>query len=131
MNSSALSRTLNLVWALVLALTLPAAAQVQGGNISGIVRDEQGAAVPGSDVAVQGADATFRAVTERDGAFRFLNLEPGGYRITATLAGFRAGVRDVVVAVGKNVDAPIELRVAPVRESVTVTAPAPMLDARM
>jgi hypothetical protein len=122
-------RSLILSCAVLLVTSLPAVAQTQGGSISGVVRDQQHAFVPGADVSVQGSDATFRFTTAVDGDFRFLNLEPGTYTITATLSGFRTAVRDVIVAVGRNVDAPMELRVAPVIESVTVSAPAPILDA--
>jgi hypothetical protein len=112
----------------ILALALPAAAQTPGGNVTGSVRDEQGAAVPGSEVSVHGPDATFRFTTNGDGAFRFLDLPPGRYNLTAALSGFRPATREVIVAVGKTVDAPLELRVAAVAESVTVSAPAPILD---
>jgi Carboxypeptidase regulatory-like domain len=115
--------------AVLLATAFPAVAQTQGGSVSGSVRDEQRAVVPGADVTVQGSDATFHFTTELDGAFRFLNLEPGTYKITATLSGFKSAVRDVIVAVGRNVDAPMELRVAPLVETLTVSAPAPILDA--
>ena len=114
---------------LLLSPATSAIAQVQHGSVSGIIHDEQGAAVPGSSVTLQGSDATYRFTTELDGAFRFLNLDPGTYRVTADLSGFRAAVRDVIVAAGKNVDTPIVLRVADLSESITVTAPAPMLDA--
>jgi hypothetical protein len=112
-----------------LAITFPATAQTQDGSITGSLRDEQGAAVPGADVAVRAADVNHHVTTERDGAFRFLNLQPGSYTITATLSGFRPSTREVVVAVGRNVDAPLELRVATLTESITVSAPAPILDA--
>lgn len=114
---------------LLLALISPAVAQTQSGSINGVVRDEQGATVPGADVTLQGSDATYHFTTELDGAFRFLNLEPGSYRLTADLSGFRMAVREVIVAVGKHVDVPIVLHVAAVAESITVTAPAPILDA--
>jgi hypothetical protein len=122
----------NIYFALLLVVltALPGFAQTQDGSLTGSVRDEQGAAVPGSDVTAQGSDATFSFVTERDGAFRFFNLAPGTYRVTASLAGFRTVVRDVIVAVGKNVEVPVTLTVAPVNETVTVTAAAPILDAR-
>ena len=122
-------KQLGIVFALLLALASPAVAQTDGGSITGSVRDQQGAAVPGSDVSVQGSDATFRFTTGLDGAFRFLNLEPGTYHLTASLSGFRTVERDLIGAVGRNVDAPIELRIASLAESVTVVAPAPMLDA--
>src|SRR4030095_15356597 len=120
-------KRLLLACAVVLATVLPAVAQTQAGSISGVVRDEQHAVVPGADVSAQGSDATYHFTTELDGAFRFLNLQPGTYKITATLSGFRPAARDVIVAVGRNVDAPIELRVAPVVEALTVSAP--ILDA--
>src|SRR6185369_13088542 len=109
-----------LACAVVLATALPAVAQTQGGSISGVV--------PGADVSAQGSDATYRFTTELDGAFRFLSLQPGTYKITVTLSGFRTAVRDVIVAVGRSVEAPMELRVAPFIETVTVSAPAPILD---
>src|SRR6266850_4913910 len=92
--------------AVLLATALPAVAQTQAGSVGGSIRDEQHAVVPGVDVTVQGPDATFHFTTELDGAFRFLNLEPGTYKITATLSGFKSAVREVIVAVGRNVDAP-------------------------
>jgi carboxypeptidase family protein/TonB-dependent receptor-like protein len=114
---------------LVLGLSRLAAAQTaDGGTVSGVVRDQQGATVPGCDVALRGSDATYRLTTGRDGGFRFLDLEPGSYKLTATLTGFRPAVRDIVVAVGRHVDAPIELGLAQVEQQVTVSAPAPILD---
>ena len=112
----------------VLALASSAFAQAPAGSITGVVSDQQGAAVPGADVAVIGTDATFHVTTSADGAFRFLNLEPGLYTIAAALDGFETTRRDVIVALGKNVDAPIRLRVAGLVASVTITAP--MLDAK-
>ena len=114
--------------ALLLALALPAFAQTPGGTVSGAVRDEQGAAVPGSEVTVRGSDATLRFTTGTDGNFRFLDLPPGSYELTATLQGFQPATRVVIVAVGRTVTAPLQLRVAPVAETLTVTAPSPILD---
>src|ERR1017187_2998694 len=122
-------KNLYIVILFLLALISPAVAQTQSGSINGVVRDEQSATVPGADVTLQGSDATYHFTTELDGAFRFLNLEPGSYRLTADLSGFRMAVREVIVAVGKHIDAPIVLHVAAVAESITVTAPAPILDA--
>ena len=74
---------------LTLAMAVPALGQTQDGSVSGSVRDEQGASVPGTDVAVQGIDVTHHFTTGSDGGFRFLNLQPGPYTITATLQGFQ------------------------------------------
>src|ERR1700687_657239 len=119
-----------IVCALVLGSVLPALAQVQGGSISGKVMDEQGSVVPGAAVSAQGADAAFESTTEPDGAFRFLNLAPGSYRLTAVLQGFSIVVREnVIVDVGKNADVPISLKVGSITETVTVLAAAPIVDA--
>ena len=37
--------------------------------------------MPGSNVTLQGSDATFHFVSDADGSFRFLNLEPGRYTL--------------------------------------------------
>src|SRR5437762_12179265 len=86
------------------ALATPVFAQTQDGSVTGSVRDEQGATVPGSLVEIQGSDATFRFTTDTDGAFRFLNLQPGRYRVSASLSGFRTAQREIIVATGRNVD---------------------------
>ena len=39
---------LGLTLALMLALALPAMAQIQGGKITGMIKDEQGGVLPGS-----------------------------------------------------------------------------------
>jgi len=113
-----------------LGLVSSAVAQTQGGSVTGSVRDDQSATVPGSAVEIQGPDAAFRFTTDADGAFRFLNLQPGRYRVTASLTGFRTAQRDVMVTTGKNVDVTMTLSIASIGTSVTVTAPMPMLDAR-
>src|ERR1044072_2086774 len=87
-----------------------ASAQIQGGSISGTVKDEQGGVLPGVTVTAQGVDATQTFVTEATGEYRFLNLAPGPYKVTAALQGFTPVVRDgIVVSVGKSVDLPLTL----------------------
>ncbi len=117
--------------ALLLACGSPALAQVEGGNITGVVRDEQGGVLPGVAAALQGTDATRTFVTPIDGAFRFLDLAPGSYTLTVTLNGFRTLVREnLTVAVGKNVDLSLLMKIAPVAETVTVSAATPQVDPR-
>src|SRR5476651_173306 len=87
--------------ALILAYALPAFAQIQGGSVNGIIKDEQGGVLPGVTVTAQGVDATQSFITESSGEFRFLNLAPGPYKISAALQGFATVVREhVIVAVG-------------------------------
>jgi len=111
-------RSILYICACGLALAIPAVAQAHGGSVTGIVKDEQGGVIPGADVSLQGSDASYPFVTDRDGTFRFLSLEPGLYKLAASLAGFKTAQRDVIVAAGRNADAPLTLRIAAVTESV-------------
>ncbi|PYR23701.1 MAG: hypothetical protein DMF98_17855 [Acidobacteria bacterium] len=121
----------SLIVALVLACATPALAQIQSGTVSGSARDEQGGVLPGVLVTAQGVDATQTFVTDANGEYRFLNLAPGPYKITATLQGFTTMVRDnVIVAVGRNVELPLTLKVAAVAETITVTGQSPIIDTR-
>ena len=76
-------KRMSVTLALLLAFALPAFAQIQGGSISGTIKDEQGGVLPGVTVSAQGVDATQTFVTEATGEFRFLNLAPGPYTVTA------------------------------------------------
>jgi hypothetical protein len=73
---------------LVLGTVAPASAQEQTGNLFGTVADTQGEALPGVRVEVTGIGAPRVQITDSNGAFRFVNLDPGGYQLTASLEGF-------------------------------------------
>jgi hypothetical protein len=116
--------------ALCLAIATTAFAQASG-TVTGTVSDEQGGVLPAVTVTIVGNDRTATFVTEADGKYRFLNLPPGTYRLTAELSGFSTVVREgVVVIVGQSVDLPIHLKVASVQETITVTGDSPIVDAK-
>ena len=117
---------------ITLMAVLPADAQIAGGSISGTVTDEQKAVLPGVSVTIQGTDRTLTAVTDETGKFRFLNQPPGSYTVTFELAGFAAIRHEgVVVAVGRDADLPVTLRLATVAESITVTGESPIIDTKV
>jgi hypothetical protein len=119
------------ILALLLGLAASGRAQVQGGTIGGTVRDEQGGVLPGVMVTLQGVDATRETVTGADGGFRFLDLAPGPYQLTAALPGFSTIVQDkIVVAVGKAVDLRLTTKIAGITETITVSGGAPTIDTR-
>ncbi|MCC7416526.1 MAG: carboxypeptidase regulatory-like domain-containing protein [Acidobacteria bacterium] len=123
------SRCATLALLALIAAGVDARAQVQGGTISGTVTDEQGGRLPGAVVIAQGLDATLSINADAAGEYRFLNLAPGPYKVSAGLNGFTTVVRhNVIVMVGRNVDLPMSLRVAVVAETVTVTGESPMVD---
>ncbi len=123
-------KRLGFVLAALLAAA-PALAQLQGGSISGTATDEQGAVLPGVTITVRGLDRTQSAITEGSGQFRFLNLAPGPYIVSAVLQGFTTVVREnVIVEVGRNVALPMALKLASVEETVTVTGESPIIDTK-
>jgi len=115
-----------------LIAVVPAAAQISGGSVSGTVTDEQKAVLPGVTITLQGTDRTQTAVTDEAGRFRFLNQPPGAYIVTVELAGFARVVREgIVVAVGRDADLPVQLRLAAVAETITVTGESPLVDTKV
>ena len=110
-----------LLLALLLLFAITAHAQLTGGNITGTATDEQGRTAPGVTVDVRGTDITQTFTTDGDGRYRFLDLAPGSYKVTASLQGFTTIVRDhVIVDVGKTVDLSVQLKVSPIDEVITV-----------
>ncbi len=77
---------------LLLALATPGLirAQVAGGSISGTVRGEAGAAMPGVRVSI--TDATSSAartlITDTDGFYSAPDLPPGNYELSVSAPGF-------------------------------------------
>lgn len=109
----------------------PAAAQEQTGSIQGIVKDAQGAVVPGATVEASTAGKVGAITTTSDtqGIYRFPALPPGVYDVTATLAGFApAKVTEVNLALGQILKVDLTLTVATVAETVQVTAESPLID---
>ena len=74
-----------LLLAFVAAFAPAATAQVQSGTVSGVVQDQQGGVLPGVTVTLAGSDRTLTFVTGEDGRYRFLNVPPGTYKVTAEL----------------------------------------------
>ncbi|HZT78213.1 MAG TPA: TonB-dependent receptor [Vicinamibacterales bacterium] len=105
-------------------------AQIAGAQVTGVVHDQAGAAVPGATVTVTDV-ATNRqrvVVSSADGVYAAAGLAPGDYRIEVDLAGFKPMRRDGVrLATGETARLDFDLAVGSVQEAITVTADAPML----
>src|SRR5689334_8789643 len=81
----------------VLVMTvLPAFAQVGGGQISGLVADGNGGALPGATVTATNTETGVArsAVTSSGGLYTVGGLRPGEYRVDVALSGFRSARRD-------------------------------------
>ena len=106
--------------AVILAGT-PAIAQ-ETGTVSGTVTlRENSGLVDGAVILVVGTGAF--ALTD-DGRCEFTNVPVGTYMVTAERERLSAGRQMVTVSAGVTATADFELSLSPVREEVTVTAPA-------
>src|SRR4051794_4362368 len=76
----------------------PAHAQVAAGELTGIVKDQAGTAVPGAAVIVTNIATDLQRVvsTNDTGVYTVAGLPPGEYRIDVELAHFRAVRRSAV-----------------------------------
>jgi carboxypeptidase family protein/TonB-dependent receptor-like protein len=105
-------------------------AQEVTGSIQGEVKDQHGAVVPNALVTVSSAQRSFKATTDKEGAYRFISLQPGVYTVAASAKGFtEAKVENVTVELGKTLNVVVEVRAAGTSETVTVTgASEPIVD---
>ncbi len=101
------------------------------GELVGKATDDQGAILPGVTVTISGP-ALMRAqiaVTNDRGIYRFPAVPSGTYKVTFDLPGFATLVRsDVVVPVRQTVTLDIQMKVATLQETVTVTGESPIVD---
>ena len=123
-----------LVWLAVLLLiatvTGVGIAQETTGGLQGTVKDPSGAVVPNTKVVITGTSlvGSKNLVTDSSGYYRFANLPPGTYTITATAQGFNTYKRDVVVEVGHLPTVNVALQVGAAGTTVEVNASAPVID---
>jgi len=98
------------------------------GTVTGTAVDTSGAKIPGVTVTLTGQGAPRVAVTDGNGTYRFLGLDPGSYGLTAALDGFST-VEQPVVSVGLNRTTTIQVTMSTaVEETITVTSESPLLD---
>ena len=108
----------------VIALsTISAYGQGTSGEISGRVKDPQGASVPGASVTVTNLDTPFKRqlTTNNDGYYRFVGLPVGRYEMRAEHQGFKTGVITLTLTVAEAAVANFDMEVGAITEQVTVT----------
>src|SRR5687767_3227811 len=119
--------------ALILLLSAGAAWAQATAQMSGTVRDESGAVLPGVTVTATQTDTGLvrTAVTDETGGYLLTNLPTGPYRLEVALQGFRTYVQTgIVLQVGGTPTVNAVLAVGSLEESVTVDAAAPLVDVR-
>src|SRR4051812_25613076 len=114
------------------ACLVPSAALAQAtGAIAGLVTDPSGGVLPGVTIEVVSRDTGQgrNAVTGPDGFLNVPLVNPGLYRVTATLSGFRTTARDTVrVVVNETVRADLSRRVGGLSETVVIVAESPLVE---
>jgi hypothetical protein len=117
--------------ALASVVLLPAAAHAQSA-ITGVVKDESGAVLPGvtveasSDVLIERVKT---AITDGEGLYRIVDLRPGTYSVTFTLPGFQTYRRDALNLPSEfTMTINGEMKVGSLEETITVSGDAPVVD---
>jgi hypothetical protein len=91
---------------------------------TGVVKDAQGAVMPGVTVTAvhQPSGTSYEAVTQGDGRFFIPGMRVGGpYTVTASLAGFTSEAKNnLTLSLGVTQDLEFALKVAALSETITV-----------
>jgi len=102
--------------------------------LEGRVSDDQKNPLPGVEIKLSSPDMIGGArskITDADGKYRFVGLQPGTYSIEASLQGFtpqrREGVR---LFAGQTLTVDFVLKIGTLEEEVTVIAAAPLIDVK-
>ena len=102
-------------------------AQSERGNITGVVTDQSGAAVPGAQLTLTQRDTNTitKAVASATGEYNLGNLLPGGYRLEVTATGFKRFLQqNITLSAGSTLRIDTALQLGQVSESIEVTAAA-------
>ena len=118
---------------LVLALSSGVVWAQATAQISGTVRDQSGAVLPGVEITVTQTDmgVTRNTITNETGSYLLPNLALGSFRLEAGLSGFRTYVQTgIVLQVNSSPVINPVLEVGQVTEQVEVQANAAMVETR-
>ncbi len=116
---------------IALLFGLSAFAQEYRGTLLGVVTDSSGSAVAAAVVAVVNVDTEARSTTKTgtEGSFLVPFLKPGPYRLFVEQTGFKRFERSpITVRVNDHVRVDVTLEVGPVREQVSVSDAAPLIE---
>src|SRR6185295_6491461 len=104
-------------------ILMPVAIRAQGtASIGGVVRDASGAVLPGVTVEASSPALIERVrtgVSDDQGAFKIVDLRPGGYVVTFTLPGFTTLRREgIELTTGFTATVNAEMKVGGLEETI-------------
>ncbi len=123
-------RALAIAIVVALGSAADAYAQLDRGTISGTIKDQSGAVMPGVTVTATSKQTreARTAVTSQTGFYTLPNLPPGLYDVTAELEGFKkATFNEVTLDAGGAIRIDATLETGAITEVVTVTAESTIL----
>lgn len=99
------------------------------GVIQGVVTTQGTVRLPGADVVVKNsADKQVAEILSgEDGYFSVVGLQPGKYKVSASLASFVTTTMPAEVAVGRSTDITIDLPIEGIAQTVEVVATSPVV----
>jgi len=104
----------------------------QSGSIEGTVIDASGAVLPGVTVEASSPaliEQSRTTSTDGEGRYKIIELRPGAYTLSFTLAGFQVTRREnIVLTTGFTATVNTTLQIGAVGETVTVTSESPIVD---
>ena len=102
------------------------------GGIRGVVTDDEGVPFPGVTVELSSPvlmGGVHSEITGTKGAYRFINLPPGMYKLVFSLDGFQTIEKlEIKVRVKGTVTENTIMKQTTLRETITVTGEAPVID---
>jgi hypothetical protein len=106
-------------------LAAPAFAQ-NVGTITGVVKDQQGLAIPGATVTLKNrvSQANQNGVTDEQGRYTLNNVAFGTYVLNVTLSGFTPVEQVIEIRTTVPIARDIQLKLGGVQETITVSADA-------
>jgi hypothetical protein len=117
--------------AVALLLSLPLFAQTQTASVRGVVQDSSGAVIPNAALTLVNVDQNrFWSTQANDsGAYVFLQIPPGNYRLQVEAQGFKRFAREgLILQVAQVAELNVQLEVGALSETVQVRAETPLLE---
>ena len=116
--------------AIVLCTAVSAAAQVERASLTGTVKDQSDAVVPGAAVTARNVatDVGSTSVTDAQGTYTIAALIPGQYIVDVDLQGFRKISKRVALDTGQRARLDFALSVGGLEQSVSVEAVSPLVN---
>ena len=106
-------------------------AQETRATLSGTVFDPSGATLVGAKLSLTNVatGVIVNSVSNSDGQYRFLFVDPGTYKLAAEVAGFESYVQNgVVLNVSQAATVDVRMKVGSQSDTVEVTSEAPLLE---